>query len=236
MLVNMIDLKVFDDYTYSHSVNVAVLSIIIGVTMGLGRKELTKLGLGALLHDIGKVFIDKDIVNKPGKLTDEEFSSMKMHSKLGYDYVRDRFQLPVKSYVAVLDHHERYDGSGYPNSKKGDEISDFGKMIALADVYDALTSERPYRKALPPSEAMEYIMGNSQVHFDPELVKVFSRKVAPYPVGTLVKLSNGMTGLVVENYEAFCLRRKSESSGRKETRQALRNKSEGRHAVYERHH
>ncbi len=206
MLVNMIDLKVFDDYTYSHSVNVAVLSIIIGVTMGISRKELTKLGLGALLHDIGKVFIDKDIVNKPGKLTDEEFTSMKMHSKLGYDYVRDRFQLPVKSYVAVLDHHERYDGSGYPNNKKGDEISDFGKMIALADVYDALTSERPYRKALPPSEAMEYIMGNSQVHFDPELVKVFSRKVAPYPVGTLVRLSNGMTGLVVENYEAFCLR------------------------------
>ncbi len=208
MMVNMIDLKVFDDYTYSHSVNVAVLSIIVGVTMGLNKKELTKLGLGALLHDIGKVFIDKDIINKPGKLTSEEFDSIKMHSKLGYEYVRDRFQLPVKSYIAVLDHHERYDGSGYPNKKMGDEISDFGKMVALADVYDALTSERPYRKALPPSEAMEYIMGNSQVHFDPELVDVFAKKVAPYPIGTLVRLSNGMTGLVVENYEAFCLRPK----------------------------
>ena len=96
MLVNMVDLKVFDDYTYSHSVNVAVLAIIIGITTGLNRKELTKLGLGALLHDIGKVFIDKEIVNKPGKLTDEEFTNIKMHSKLGYDYVRGQIPIACK--------------------------------------------------------------------------------------------------------------------------------------------
>lgn len=206
MLVNMIDLKGFDNYTYAHSVNVAVLSIIIGISMRLNRSELTKLGLGAMLHDIGKVFIDKELINKPGKLTKKEFDNLKRHSKLGYDYVRDKFQLPVKSYIAILDHHERYDGTGYPNQKTGDDISSFGKMVALADVYDALTSERPYRKALPPSEAMEYIMGNGQVHFDPELVKIFSKRIAPYPVGTLVKLSNGMAGLVVENYESCCLR------------------------------
>ena len=208
MMINMIDMKVFDDYTYFHSVNVAVLSIVLGVALGLGRKDLCNLGFGALLHDIGKVFIKKEILNKNGILNDEEFNEIKKHSSLGCDYIRKGYGVTAASYVGILDHHEKYEGGGYPNNIKGDAISLFGRIIALADVYDALTSDRPYRKALVPSEVMEYVMGNSTTLFDPELVSIFVRKIAPYPVGTCVLLSNGSIGIVIENFESFCLRPK----------------------------
>lgn len=206
MMINMIDLKCFDNYTYLHSVNVAVLSIIIGIAFDMNKDLLIRLGLGALLHDIGKVFVDKDILNKKDRLTQEEFEEMKTHSKRGYSYLVGKFAFPITSNVAVLDHHEKFDGSGYPNCKKGNEISLFGRIITVADVYDALTSERPYRKALSPSESMEYMMGNSGTLFDPDIVNVFIKKIAPYPVGTMVELSNGYQGIIAENYESFCLR------------------------------
>jgi HD-GYP domain-containing protein (c-di-GMP phosphodiesterase class II) len=206
LMVNMIDLKCFDNYTYAHSVNVAVLSLIIGISMGMKKDILTKLGLGAIMHDIGKVFVNKNIINKPGKLTNEEYEEMKTHSLSGYRYVREKFKLPSGSYDVILDHHEKFDGSGYPHAKAGTDISLFGRIAAIADVYDALTSERPYRAALNPSESVEYIMGNCGTCFDADLVRMFVKKVAPYPVGTTIKLSNGCTGLVVENYETHCLR------------------------------
>lgn len=208
MVVNMMDLKIFDDYTFFHSVNVTILSIIIGVAMGLNRIDLHKLGMGALLHDIGKVFIDKNLLNKPGKLSTNEFSELQKHAHLGYQYIKEKFALPPTSYVAALSHHEKYDGSGYPNSLKGDDIHLFGRIIAICDVYDALTSDRPYRKSMLPSDAMEYIMGNGGSHFDPNIVKTFLRKVAPYPIGTTVKLSNGQSAIVIENFEGWGTRPK----------------------------
>jgi HD-GYP domain-containing protein (c-di-GMP phosphodiesterase class II) len=108
--------------------------------------------------------------------------------------------------MGILDHHEKYDGGGYPNNLKGDKISLYGRIISVADVYDALTSDRSYRKALLPSDAMEYIMGSTTTLFDPNVVKVFVKKIAAYPIGTCVKLSNGLTGIVVQNYENFCMR------------------------------
>ncbi|HEY5555702.1 HD-GYP domain-containing protein [Acetobacterium sp.] len=206
MMVNMVDLKVFDDYTYYHSVNVAVLSIVLGTALGLDKTELCNLGFGALLHDIGKVFIDKDILNKRGPLTDDEFKQMKKHPSLGYDYLIKEFGGSLSSQLGILDHHEKFRGDGYPNDIKGEDISLFGRIISIADVYDALASDRPYRKALIPSEAIEYIMGATYTFFDPELVKVFITKIAPYPVGTCVKLSNGLIGIVTENFESYCLR------------------------------
>jgi HD-GYP domain-containing protein (c-di-GMP phosphodiesterase class II) len=206
MMVNMIDLKCFDNYTYLHSVNVAVLAIVTGISMELDRVTLSRLGLSGILHDIGKVFVDKRIINKPGVLTDGEFEVMKRHSLLGYNYAKEKFRLPSSSYNGILDHHEKFDGMGYPKGKSGSSISLFGRIITVSDIYDALTSERPYRKALSPSEAMEYIMGNSASMFDPQIAGTFIRKVAPYPVGTTVKLSNGCTAIVLENFEAFCLR------------------------------
>lgn len=200
LMVNMVDIKSFDDYTFFHSVNVAVLSIIMGIALNLNRNDLYKLGVGALLHDVGKVFINQDLLNKLEPLTGEEFEIMKTHSFNGYKYMKSNFNVPVKSYIAVLDHHEKYDGTGYPNNKVGENISLFGRIIAIADVYDALTSDRPYKKSSLPANVIEYIMGGPGTHFDFDLVNIFIKKVAAYPVGTCVKLNNGVIGIVVENY------------------------------------
>ncbi|GAB1476278.1 HD-GYP domain-containing protein [Bacillota bacterium] len=208
LMVNMIDLKVFDDYTYYHSVNVAVLSIVIGVALGIAKDELCVLGFAAILHDIGKVFIDKNILNKPSRLTPEEFNIMKTHSLLGCDHVKNSYGVSLEAYMGILDHHEHFGGTGYPNGYEKNRISLYGRIIAVADVYDALTSDRPYRRALIPSEAMEYIMGSSMTLFDPELVEIFVRKIAPYPVGTCVRLSNGLVGIVLENNEELNMRPK----------------------------
>jgi HD-GYP domain-containing protein (c-di-GMP phosphodiesterase class II) len=205
-MINMIDLKVFDDYTYFHSVNVAVLSIVLGVSMGLKKQALNDLGVGAILHDIGKIFVNKQILCKNGSLTDDEFVEIKKHSQFGYDYIKREFNMSQSARLGILDHHERFDGGGYPNSIMRDEISLFGRIISIADVYDAMTSDRSYRKAIIPSEVIEYIMGNSETIFDPELVDVFIKKIAPYPTGTCVELSNGLTGIVIENYESYCMR------------------------------
>lgn len=206
MMVNMLDLKCFDNYTYLHSVNVAVLSIITGIALGLDRGVLSRLGLSAILHDIGKVFIDINIVNKPGVLTDEEAEEMKRHPTLGFNYAKDKLKLSTTSYIGILEHHEKFDGSGYPGGRYGTQISMFARIITVADIYDALSSERPYRKAMSPSEAMEYIMGGWGTMFDPAIAGTFIRKIAPYPIGTSVKLSNGYTAIVLENYENYCLR------------------------------
>lgn len=208
LMVNIIDMKVFDDYTYYHSVNVAVLSIVIGVALGMEKEELCNLGFAGLLHDIGKVFVSKEVLNKPGKLSTIEFEEMKKHSLLGYEHIKHGYGLATATSMGILDHHEKYEGGGYPNDVKGDRISIFGRIIAVADVYDALTSDRPYRKALLPAEAMEYVMASNNTLFDPMVVEVFARKIAPYAIGTCVKLSNGTTGIVLENYEDLCMRPK----------------------------
>lgn len=206
VMVNMLDLAGYDSYTYSHCLNVSVLSIVLGSAMGLSRSELVALGCGALLHDIGKIRIDKDILQKNGPLTDEEFDAMKNHPQCGYDYISANFQFPSQYYDAILDHHEKFDGTGYPNRKKGKDISLFGRICSVADVYDALTSKRPYRDALPSHECVEYILGGSDTQFDPEVVSVFSQRIAPYPAGVAVALSNGWEALVVRNYVSCSLR------------------------------
>jgi HD-GYP domain-containing protein (c-di-GMP phosphodiesterase class II) len=206
MMINMVDLKVFDDYTYYHSVNVAVLSIVLGVSLGLKRQELCDLGIGAILHDIGKIFIGQEILCKPGSLTTQEFQEMKKHSSTGYDYISKRFKISDASKIAILHHHEKFSGGGYPNNLRGSDISLYGRIISIADVYDAMTSDRPYRKGIVPSEVIEYLMGSTNTVFDPELVELFIKKIAPYPIGTYVRLSNGNIGMIVKNYSNFCMR------------------------------
>ena len=209
IIVNMIDLKSYDNYTYYHSVNVGVLSIVMGVALGMNRSSLYRLGLGALLHDIGKVFIGKDIIGKSDALTPEEYEEVKKHPVLGYDYLSNaNLDLPASGLIGILQHHERNDGSGYPEGLTGDQIHKFSRIIAISDVYDAMTSDRPYRSAMMPSEVMEYLMGGAGTLFDPDFVYEFTRKIAVFPLGTCVLLSNGLTAIVVENYEDCCLRPK----------------------------
>jgi len=207
-LVNIRDLKNFDDYTYYHSVNVAVLSLLIGKTLGLKDDQLRELGMSAILHDVGKMFIDNEIINKPGLLTNEEYEKIKEHSIEGYKYLKDDFNISSKIYVSILQHHENFDGKGYPNGISKEQIFLYARIITVADVYDALTSERPYKRAETPNKALEYILQNEGKKFDPQIVKIVSERFAPFPVGTFVKLSNGMMGIVVENFTNTCLKPK----------------------------
>lgn len=208
LMVNMIDLKVASNYTFYHSVNVSVLSLVTGLAMNLPSRDIYFLGIASLLHDVGKIFIPKEILDKAGPLTPEEFVIMKKHPEAGYTYVKERLATHTKTYMGILCHHERYDGTGYPNKLKGEDIGEFGRIIAVADVYDALTSDRPYRKRINPAEAMEYIMGGGGTFFDINVVQEFSKVIAPYPVGTCVKLTNDFVGIVLENYPECCLRPK----------------------------
>lgn len=208
VMVNVIDIRAYDDYTYSHSINVAILSVVLGVVLGMNRSTLNDLAMGALVHDIGKVFVDKRIINKASKLTIEEFEEVKRHSLAGYNYLCANDMIPEDSKIAVLTHHEQFSGNGYPSGLADNEIHIFGRVICVADVYDALVSDRPYRRAMLPSDAIEYIMSGYNTMFDPLIVDAFIRKVAAYPVGTTVRLSNGDIGIVVENYENACLRPK----------------------------
>lgn len=206
VVFNLIDLKSYDSYTFFHCVNVTVLSVVIGMGMGFNRDTLVDLAYAALFHDIGKVFVDPHIINKRGALTDEEFAIIKKHPRDGYEYIKDKYLTPELTARGVLDHHERVDGTGYPDWKRGTEITEFGRIIAISDVYDALISDRPYRSGWFAVDAVEYIQGGSGKLFDHNMVQVFSRKVAPFPAGTCVMLSNGAVGLVMENFEGFSLR------------------------------
>lgn len=205
---SMTDLKIFDDYTYFHSVNVAVVSVILGNVIGLSRANLYKLGLGGLMHDIGKLFVPKDILGKESQLTPEEFEIIKSHSTKGYEYLQGNDDLPFESVLAVLHHHEKYNGDGYPKGLNQHEIPLFGRIIMIADVFDALTSDRPYRKAMLASDAIEYIISGSGELFDPEIVNIFIENISPYTVGTYVMLSTGEKAVVIQNQKGFALRPK----------------------------
>jgi len=205
-LINLVDIKTADNYTYEHCVNVAVLSLVLGIEMGLNQKQLSDLCVGALLHDIGKAFTPTEILTKPDTLDDVEFNIIKKHPVDGYEYIKDDNNLASAVKVIVLEHHEKVDGTGYPRGLKGDQIHKLAKIISVVDVYDALTSDRPYRKAVSPSEALELIMGSAGRHFDFETAQAFVRRVVPYPIGTLVRLSNGDVGVVESIKPNFPLR------------------------------
>lgn len=206
LMINMVDLKMFNQYTFQHSVNVAILSLIVGIAMGLNQLQLYKLGMGALLHDIGKTGIRSSLLEKEGELTQDEYEEIKTHCKKGYEILKENKDIPTTSAIVALHHHERYDGDGYPEGKSKDDIHLFCRITAVADVYDALISKRPYRQPFSSAEAMEFILGGAGINFDREIVQYFFRKVATYPEGTKVRLSDGRQALVIKNFEKFSLR------------------------------
>lgn len=197
LISGMSDLQTYDDYTFSHCVGVAFLAVSTGIRIGLKRNDLYDLATGALMHDIGKMFTPIEIINKPGKLTDQEYKAIQDHPLNGYLFLKDTSELSNKACQGVLTHHERIDGLGYPNGIKGEEINLYGKIYAICDVYDAITSDRSYRKAWSTNEAIEYIMANGNIRFDADLVDIFLKNIIPYPIGTIVALSNGFKAIVV---------------------------------------
>ncbi len=197
--LDLTDLRSFDGYTYAHSVNVAVLSCIIGFGMNLNDEALEQLVMAGLLHDLGKLVIPQEILNKKGRLTPDEYEVMKTHSTLSYEIIKERWDISAQVKAAVLYHHENVDGSGYPDGIESENMTIFTKILHVADVYDALVSRRPYKAPYSPYEACEYLMGAGGIMFDPKVVEVLLLYVPFYPKGTQVRLSDGRDAIIVEN-------------------------------------
>lgn len=199
---NLVNISIYDDYTLNHSINVMMLSTVIAKDSQFNMNEIKKLALGCIFHDIGKTFIPKEITNKPGRLTKEEFEYMKKHAEKGYEFLTNYTDLPSISSNIALCHHEREDGLGYPRNLKGDEIHKFSKIASISDVFDALTSDRSYRRAAPVHEAMEYLLAAGGTQFDLETIRSFSQSINVFPKDTLVHLSDEREGVVYEaNHE-----------------------------------
>lgn len=188
--------KIHENYVYTHSVNVSIYACQLALENGLPLKHIEELGLGAMLHDIGKIYIAKDILNVPRRLTDEEYEHIQKHCELGYDSIRKIHELPLTVAHCALQHHERIDGSGYPRALKGNEIHKYAKIISVADVFDAYTSPRVYRAGRLPHEALELLYSGSGTHFEKKQIELFKNCIAVYPPGLTVKLSDGRTGIV----------------------------------------
>lgn len=202
VMLGISTMRDYDDYTYTHSVNVAILSLCLGKRIGLSRVSLSYLAICGLLHDLGKLNIPKEILNKPGKLTDQEFKEMETHplkSVCQIVKMNAPEDLKAKILLPPFEHHLKYDLSGYPKVENKRSVSLFGRIIMITDVFDALTSPRVYRpKAMSPSVALEIMVKESGRDFDPILLKVFINMLGVYPVGTLLKLDTGELGLVVD--------------------------------------
>lgn len=198
ILYQTTDIRSHDDYTFAHSINVCVLSTMVGHALGYQQEQLRSLALGALLHDIGKTPIPLRILNKPGPLTPEEMALVKTHARVGFDILRTMPDFTFVPLQIALQHHERFDGNGYPQGLKGEEIYEYARIVAIADVYDALTSDRPYKRAYTPDVAHRIMTRESPGHFDPLFLKLFFDHVALYPVGTIVKLTFGYYAVVTE--------------------------------------
>ncbi len=205
-LLPLARVKDHDQYTFMHSVSVCALIASFGRALALPRETIHEIAVGALLHDVGKVRVPGTILNKPAKLTETEFDAMKRHVLQSEAVLR---HVPGVSRIAldvVAQHHERFDGSGYPHRLKAEAISLYGQMGAIVDVYDAITSDRVYHKAMPPTEALRKLLESSKSQFNPELVHAFIRSVGIYPAGSLVRLASGRLAVVHEQDRENLLR------------------------------
>lgn len=203
--INM--LKVSDEYTFKHSVDVATMAMVVARQHGMSEKDIHEIGIAGILHDMGKSKIPDEILNKPGRLTDEEFAIMKKHPVYGYNLLKGKPELSNEILLGVLQHHEKMNGNGYPMGVNSSKISRYARIIAVVDVYDALVTERPYKKAFSQRDAVEMIMAMT-ADMDVKAMKSFMRSVILYPVGSIVQLSTGEDAKVVENDVEYLLRPK----------------------------
>lgn len=195
--LDLAGLRRMDNYTFMHSLAVAVLAVAAGVELGLNRDQLLELSLAGALHDIGKLRVPLQVLNKPGKLDEREWQLMKRHPRLGAELLDQHSGLSTSILQGVYQHHERADGSGYPHHLERSDISLYGRIIAVADFYDAMTSDRVYRPGTAPHLAVEQLIGESLVFYDWSTVRSFIRSLAVYPVGSQVVMDNGEVGRVI---------------------------------------
>ncbi|MBI5855801.1 MAG: HD-GYP domain-containing protein [Nitrospirae bacterium] len=196
-LISMSRLKSYDEYTFFHSVNTAILALGLGRHMGMSRDALYLLGLGVFLHDVGKMKVPLEILNKPDRLTNQEYEIIKQHALRGAELLTETKGLREAAIRPALEHHERINGTGYPFGRKQEELSLFGMIGAVTDIYDAITTDRVYHKAMPPHEALQYLYQVAQRgHVQAELVARFVRCIGVYPVGSCVRLNTNELGVV----------------------------------------
>lgn len=198
-------LKTSDEYTFKHSVDVATIAMILARQQGLSRQNIYEIGISGLLHDVGKTQIPLKILNKPGRLDEQEFAVMKQHPVFGYHMMKKRGEFSEQVCLGVLQHHEKINCSGYPLGCNASQISSYAKILSVADIYDALVTERPYKKAFSQRDAVEMIMSMTE-ELDMSAMKSFLESMILYPVDTIVELSNGEKAKVVKNNPHYILR------------------------------
>ena len=204
-LLPLAGLKRHDTYTFEHSVSVAALLVAFARELELPRDTLREIALGGLLHDVGKARVPEAILNKPARLSEAEFAQMKNHVLQGILLLQHTEGISPTALMVAGQHHERYDGSGYPNRLAGAQISLYGQMAAIVDVYDAISSNRVYHRGIPPSEALKKLLEWSAHHFEPRLVHNFIRAIGIYPCGSLVRLASDRLAIVREQHESDLL-------------------------------
>ena len=203
-LISLSRLRTSDEYTYMHSVAVCALMVALARRMGMSEEKVREAGVAGLMHDVGKMMIDPEILNKPGRLTPEEYEAMKYHPEAGLRILDASLQVSAIVRDVCLHHHEKVDGSGYPHGLVGDQISLFARMGAVCDVYDAITSDRPYKKGWGAAQSIRE-MASWKGHFDPVVFQNFVKTVGIYPVGALVRLDSGRLAVVIEQNDQILL-------------------------------
>lgn len=194
--INYIDIKSVDNYTYGHALNVAILSTILGIECGVRLPQLKSLFVGAALLDVGMMLIPEETYHRNEGMSEEQTLMLQKHVQKGYDYLKNISEADAYVRNIALGHHERHDGSGYPLGSAGANINLLSRIVGICDVYDAMTSDRVYKSAVPPSEAIEFLMGSADRAFDLDLTEKFCKKINPYPEGSLVKLDTGAIAVI----------------------------------------
>lgn len=203
IMVNLIDIRRKDEYTYAHSVNVCALAVLLSIKLGYNKNKVKDIAVGALLHDLGKVLVPEEILNKTTKLNDKEKEIVKQHVLHGYEAVSNASWISSISKVVILTHHENIDGSGYPFGWKGDKIHNAAKIVSICNVFDAMTSKRPYREAFKIYEVIEYLEANKGKIFDTDFVNAFIKYIAVYPAGMGIITNEGEKGIVLKQNYGF---------------------------------
>jgi len=203
MMVHLSDIRSFNDPVFAHSVNVCILSLLTGLAMGFDQLKLKELGTGALLHDIGKTLLPEKLLNKRIPYTPEEQNLLQKHTDYGFEILRSSENISSLAAHVAWQHHEKFNGNGYPRGLSGKDILEFARIVAVADTYDDMSIDLPYRKRRLPHEVIDYIRAAQGRDFDPEIASLFIRNIAPYPIGSVVQLNTGAKGIVMEVKKAF---------------------------------